>query len=322
MLPENLNKELIDSMKAKLPGGTNLANLLMDILYIGKEAVYRRLRGEVPFTLSESVIISRKLGISLDQLIGKSFNGNALFALNIINHADPLDSYYSRMCEWSDTLYAMIRDDYSELDTSSNLLPNFFPMKYPVITRFLLFRWMYQQNLINCIDKDCFDKLTIPDKLADKQEELSVNVQKITKTCFIWDKMIISDFINNVKYFAGINLFSDGNISDIKFNLMYLLDDMEEIAARGSYNNGNQVDVYLSNINFETTYSYFRSQSVEMGSMRVFGVNTVTTQDAETCAYVRNWINSLKKFSTLISQSGEMQRIQFFKSQREIVMDL
>ena len=41
MITDQLNTGLISAMKEKLPQGTNLANLLMDILYIGKEAVYR-----------------------------------------------------------------------------------------------------------------------------------------------------------------------------------------------------------------------------------------------------------------------------------------
>ena len=39
------NEELIKAMKEKLPRGVNLANTLIDKLYLGKEAVYRRLRG-------------------------------------------------------------------------------------------------------------------------------------------------------------------------------------------------------------------------------------------------------------------------------------
>ena len=40
MMTDKLNSGLIESMKEKIPEGANLANLLMDILYIGKEAVY------------------------------------------------------------------------------------------------------------------------------------------------------------------------------------------------------------------------------------------------------------------------------------------
>lgn len=37
---------------------------------------------------------------------------------------------------------------------------------------------------------------------------------------------------------------------------------------------------------------------------------------------MKEWIQSLRKFSTMISESGEMQRIQFFKKQREIVENM
>ena len=53
MTTDLLNNNLIEALKMKIPDGANLANELMDVLYIGKEAVYRRLRGEVPFTLAE-----------------------------------------------------------------------------------------------------------------------------------------------------------------------------------------------------------------------------------------------------------------------------
>ncbi len=47
MIINELNTGLIEAAKEKVPAGANLANTLMDILYIGKEAIYRRLRGEV-----------------------------------------------------------------------------------------------------------------------------------------------------------------------------------------------------------------------------------------------------------------------------------
>lgn len=181
---------------------------------------------------------------------------------------------------------------------------------------------MYQLDLINCTDKDCFDNMKVPDNLVEIQEELSGNIQKIKKTCFIWDKMMVTFFINDINYFKSINLFSDENLESIRGELMLLLDELEDISARGTYRNGNSVEVYISNINFETSYSYYSSDSMNLCMMRTFGINTITTQDIETFNYVKNWINSLKKFSTMISQSVEMQRIQFFRSQRELVKRL
>jgi len=42
--------ELISTMREVTPKEGNLANVLMDLLCMSKEAIYRRLRGEVAFT--------------------------------------------------------------------------------------------------------------------------------------------------------------------------------------------------------------------------------------------------------------------------------
>lgn len=52
-MKDSIVNELITAMKDRLPPGQNLANFLTDTLCIGREAVYRRLRGEVAFTIDE-----------------------------------------------------------------------------------------------------------------------------------------------------------------------------------------------------------------------------------------------------------------------------
>lgn len=62
MITNELNTGLIEAIKEKIPANSNLANVLIDILFIGREAVYRRLRGEVPFTLTEAGNYLQKIG--------------------------------------------------------------------------------------------------------------------------------------------------------------------------------------------------------------------------------------------------------------------
>ena len=61
MITEVLNNNLIEAMRIRIPDGTNLANVLMDILYIGKEAVYRRLRGGSSLHIGRSGSYIKKL---------------------------------------------------------------------------------------------------------------------------------------------------------------------------------------------------------------------------------------------------------------------
>ena len=319
MITNELNTGLVNAVKEKLPSKDNLANALMDILYIGKEAIYRRLRGEVPFTLAEAAVISRKLGISLDKMIGVSFRDNAVFDMNIVSSEKPFEAYYSILEKQVDLFRSVKEDETSEIGTSSNSIPQTLSLKYNMLSKFRLFKWMYQNENIKCKH---FEEMEIPQKMVEKQKEYSDLVSHIHSVDYIWDNMIFSHLVNDIQYFCSIHLITDEDKDMLKEELFLLIDEMEELSARGKSKAGNDVKIYISNINFEATYSYLDTSSTQLSLIRIYSINSITTQDQEMFRGLKEWIQSLKKFSTLISESGEMQRIQFFKQQREIISTL
>ena len=316
MITNELNIGLIEAAKEKMPTGTNLANTLMDILYIGKEAIYRRLRGEVPFTLAEAAVISRKLGISLDKMIGVSFSNNAVFDLNVVHHTNTFETYHDILTKYVDAFDNIREDPTTEMATSSNILPQALYLKHDVLSKFRLFKWMYQNENIKCKH---FDELEIPAKLQDIQKEFVNAAEHIHTTSYIWDNRIFAHMVNDVEYFSSIHLLTDEDKQKIKEDLLLLLNELESLARKGKFDSGNKVNIYISNINFETTYSYIESSNLQLSMIRIYAINSITSQDVEMHKSLKEWIQSLKKFSTLISESGEMQRIQFFKEQREII---
>ena len=60
----SLYESFLTELRKKIPQGAKLTNTLVDMLYIEREAVYRRLRGEVPFTFVEVMTVAKELGIS------------------------------------------------------------------------------------------------------------------------------------------------------------------------------------------------------------------------------------------------------------------
>ena len=315
MITNELNTGLVNAVKEKLPSKDNLANALMDILYIGKEAIYRRLRGEVPFTLTEAAVISRKLGISLDKMIGVSFRDNAVFDMNIVSSEKPFEAYYSILEKQVDLFRSVKEDETSEIGTSSNIIPQTLSLKYNMLSKFRLFKWMYQNENIKCKH---FEEMEIPQKMVEKQKEYSDLVSHIHSVDYIWDNMIFSHLVNDIQYFCSIHLITDEDKDMLKEELFLLIDEMEELSARGKSKAGNDVKIYISNINFEATYSYLDTSSTQLSLIRIYSINSITTQDQEMFRGLKEWIQSLKKFSTLISESGEMQRIQFFKQQEKL----
>ena len=316
MITDELSTGIIEAVKTKLPQKDNLANTLMDILYIGKEATYRRLRGEVPFTLAEAAILSRKLGISLDTIIGTSFRENAVFDMNIVDYQNPFETYFTILDRYVKLFHTIKGDTSSEMGTSSNIIPLTLSMKHDILSKFRLFKWMYQNESMRCKH---FDELETTQKLINVQREFTRMTSHIHPRDYIWDKMIFSNLVNDIQYFSDIHLLSEENKDNIKEETLLLIDELEELAGRGKSETGNDIRIYISNINFEATYSYLETTSMHLSMIRVYAINSITTQDNEMFGDFKEWIQSLKKFSTLISESGEMQRILFFKKQREII---
>lgn len=316
MITNELNAGLIEAIKEKLPAGSNLANTLMDILFIGREAIYRRLRGEVPFTLAEAAVISRKLGVSLDNMVGISFRDNAVFDMNVVHHDNPFETYHNILSKYTDLLKSMEDDPEAELATSSNIIPQTLYLRHAVLSKFRLFKWMYQNDNIKCMH---FHELEIPAKLQNIQKEFVDATEKVHNISYIWDSRIFANMVNDVQYFSSINLLADEDKQKIKEELVLLTNELETLAREGKFNDDNKVNIYISNINFETTYSYIESTNVQLSMIRIYAINSISSQDAEMFISLKEWIQSLKKFSTLISESGEMQRIQFFNRQREII---
>lgn len=295
MTTYNYNSELIKAMNEKLPNGTNLANTLIDMLYLGKEAVYRRLRGEVPFTLAEAATISQKMGVSLDKLAGTNADSNAIFDLNIIRQTDPLETYYSIVDNYVKIFRDLNRDPSSELCTSSNMIPQTFYLKYELLSKFRMFKWIYQFEKID-IEKH-FEDIEIVDKLLEKQREFVRESQEFGHTEYIWDDKLFIYLINDIKYFASVHLISHEYVQKLKKELLQLLDELEGIATRGAFKTGQEVCIFISNINFEATYSYIASSAYHISLVRVFAINSFATHDAQVFNSVKEWIHSLKKFS-------------------------
>lgn len=320
MMQTNVNYHLIQAMKAQISPETNLANTLIDLLYLGKEAIYRRLRGEVPFTLTEAVIISQKMNISLDRLVGNSFDRHALFNLHVLSEQQPAQTYTSILARYVRLFEQLIEDPESEFSTSSNVLPQTFHLNYEALSKFRLFKWMYQHAKITTCPR--FEEFELPPSLLQVQKEFVAVTQLFRRTYYIWDREIFPRLLKDILYFQEIGLISEESVRTLQKELFQFIDELEEIAVKGKFHTGQEVQIYISSINFEATYSYVQTTRYHLGLIRIFSINSITARDDQFFRSLKEWIQSLKRYSTLISESGDSQRIRFLNEQRELVKRL
>lgn len=318
MRVDKLNADLIRALKLRFSNRKALTCALVSMLHIEKEAVYRRLRREVPFTLAEAATISSKLGISLDYLAGCNSGTGKPFQLALTEHENPLTEDFS-MLQGLTTLIRRAKGKHEiEAGLATNVLPQSVFLNYEYITRFYLFKWLYLYD-----NKDTakpFSEVYPSKKLKQVYRDYAEESRYIDRTTFILDPLVIQYLVNDIRFFSDIRLISPEDVQHLKNDISLILDNLESVAGRGKEEGAvKKVNIYISNINFDTSYSFAQTENISISLIAAFMLNTVVSFEESSFNRIKTWIHSLKRLSTLISESGEIQRIRFFEQQREIL---
>lgn len=320
-----LNKVLVSTLQTIIPKKTQLANTISEVLSMEKETVYRRLRGVTMFTLSEVAILSQKLNFSLDEIII-----NVEKATSVTNMT--LRSFYAeKRQETEENAYTTLNfvnefvgDKESVFGMALKNIPFPMLMRYRCISDY--YKYKYKLH-----EKDLSRPLYFKDikQLLEWEQGKSVEdtynlFHDIAHTIYIWDKKIIPIIVNDIIYFKSLGLMDEQDVTDLKRELLLLMDEMENTASKGVFDDtGNKCDIYISDEDIDSTYAYFWSEN-RCASLLIthFLYVLVSYNNKSKCEESRNWVNSMKFNSTLISGTGGRDRILFFKEQREIIGNL
>lgn len=315
-----LYENFVETIKEKIPQRGKLTNTLVDMLFIEKEAVYRRLRGEVPFTFSEIATIARELNISLDAIIGTTSLKSRPFQLKLTEYYNPTEIDYKMHEEFSNLIGSVKNEDQSEFGFATSVLPLHFSLKYEAIQRFYVLRWLYQFGSPDSVPS--YSEICPAERMKGIEKKFLTDVEHVKNTFFIWDKLTLFYLANDIKYFQNIRLLTNDDVALIKEALNQFLEDLEELAIKGHNTLGNKVYMYISSLTFETTYTYLETSALKLTLIKTFTLNETTSLDEEVFNKMKTWIQSLKRTSTLISESDEKNRILFFEEQKRILNTL
>lgn len=315
-----INDELIKALKIHTPEKENTVDLLMNITPLGREAAYRRLRGEIPFTLSEAAVICKEFNLSLDLLIGSSQKDTHAFHLNAIFGEKPMDEYALMLTGvYNQVKYMIENEPHTFSYRAYRGLPQEFMYKYDSLSKIYIYILIYQLYLQSS-PKGLFE-IQIPDKIFSLHKSTASVMEKID-SILIMDKRIFVEYIEIVKYFYGLGIVSDEEIAEIKKDLHLMLNDLEKCAITGKTPSQKKLDVYISNISFDCTYTYLEGSDFQACSVGIYCINHLTCTKPSITQNHKLWIKSLIRFSTLISVSGELQRNDFFNKQRNFINTL
>ena len=123
----------------------------------------------------------------------------------------------------------------------------------------------------------------------------------------------------DIEYFMKRGLLSKDDVRTLQTELHEMVDMLEQMATDGVSRSGAKVSIYISSVDIEASYLYFESEGFRFSQVRIFSISAIDSYNEGLCNIQKEWIESLKKYSVLISKSGEIQRFEYLNKQREYI---
>jgi len=307
----------IDTLHARYPNGAQLVKELMDLLCIEREAVYRRLRRDVAFSIFEIAKISSTWDISLDSIINIG-SGKVSFQMQSINYVNPSEQELNFLRRVIQSINYLKDFPDTEFMDICNKLPRQLLAGFGYLNRFYLFKWMYQYS--NEKKTVLYSQVNISDEMLQLTAEYYRAIKNVPQTNFIFDRMIFDHLVCEIQYFHSIRLITDEERKFIKNDLYALLDYWLEVATHGCYpETQNKVNLYISQLNIDTNYSYTFTNQINICFVHVFDKFEIYTFDPEMVKNFRIWMQFKKRASFQISEVDEKSKMEFFSKQRQLV---
>lgn len=299
-----------------LPEEVKLHHFLSETLPINKEAIYRRLRGEVVFSFYEIYLITKKLGLSLDNFLKSLNKENITFELVLQQFQNTDDNLSIAPHKFEQILGQIVNDPPSTFELSHNLFPQVPANIFYHLSKYNSFKWAYKNRIVKPVS---FKETEYPQSIFERHKENNLDTMKIANTSYIWDYKIVEMLVGEIKYFADINLLDNEDVAILKEELHEFLYFVEDLTINCVFPTGNKVNIYISSVNSDAAYSYMESSRYKVCIIGVFDFQYVYSTDDKAFDLMKGKITSLKNGATLISGSNEIYRTTFFRKQHEMV---
>ena len=313
----DLQQVFFSNLKNVIPSNISMVDEIAEILDIGYDSVYRRIRGEKPITLGELKILCDRYQISLDQVLQLD-NDSIVFQAPGINNDIDFSGYLSGILAEFKYFNSF---GTKEIFYLCKDLPMWYYFLFPEIAAFKLFCWMKTiQNLPDYQHKT-FSLSNFPfDELYKTGQQILNEYTKIP-TVELWGHETVNSTINQIQYYRDANLFA--NHEDLKMvlrSLNQMFNHLKNQAEAGlkfmpgispSHSKGGY-NLYINEVLLGNNTTLVNLDNTLHCYINYNGLNYFKTRDVRFTTRSMRHFNTLMSRSTHISGTGEKYRNKYF----------
>lgn len=325
MEPPDLQQQFFSFLRKKLPPHLSLVDEVCELLKVGTDSAYRRIRGEKAISLQELKILSEHYQLSLDQVLQLKSNSVVFDAPEINTQFVPFSQYQQGLIKQL-TYFNSFKD--RKMMYLCKDVPVFHFYVYPEIAAFKSFFWA--RSILNNPDYNG-RKFNLSDSISDENYKQGLEILKAYNeipSSEIWNYESINSTISQIEYYRDSGIFaSRDELQAVYDSFIRMLDHMQLQAEKGhKFLPGSSDLTYRGSYQFYVNEVIIGNNTilVELNDLRASFVSynvlhyMSTTDPRFTEKAFRNFDTLLSR-SAMISVTGERDRNRFFKILREKV---
>ena len=311
---------LFESILSKFPSRSSAVEAISEMFDLGKDAIYRRLRGDTLLTPDEIGHLAEAFNISLDAHIFE--NNNTVFF--------QYSPFTRQVKEFSDYLGQILTDVemIAKLPNPRILyvsaeIPLFHYCLIPEIIAFKLYVWgrtFWEFEYLKDRQFD-FDLISYP--IIKMTEDLTKLYRNIPTT-ELWNSNIVDFTLSQIEYHVMTGGFRDPNDALILCDrLNDLMDHLRNMAAHGRKSlvnskpedsSGASFDLYHNEMVYANNTIIVMTDKGKAVYTAYGNPNFLKSTDRKMCDYSENWFMNLTQNSIPMSNHAEKSRSWFFNS--------
>lgn len=302
-MKKNYQSDLIDKILDRIPAASKPASYIADILGIDYNAASARLKQMSSFTFGEILTLAKELNLSVDELLGKSPSGSAVFYMD-----EPYD-FVCTFRRFTEILEKMYYAKDNSIIISVNRLLFISVYRFPALFKFTFFKQQREKGLLP--DGCALADVLIPDELTSLINQC-IRYRKKLNITLIYDRNFVFNTLNEINFYVDRGVIDPYEVKTMKDELKELMEYIYNYSTYGTLKNNIHYDIYFSSIDIENNVSYVTYANHTTSYIWTQPEYCIYTCNPFFCEIQKNWLESLKRFSTLISASNSQMQTKLY----------
>lgn len=322
-MENGLQNKLLDQILNHYPKRAEAVEVLSQMLNIGKDAAYRRFRGDTMLTPDEISLLAKKFNLSLDAHIFGNTD-SVFFTFNAFSQKiNSIEDYLLSIKQLLGRLHQLPE---VVIYYASSEIPFFYYSFFPELIGFKLFVFGRSIWDLEYLRQRPFDlKLLSPHAIALTEEILHEYIQ--FPTVELWSYNIFDNTLNQIEYHLNSGQFANpedalilcDRASQLAEHMRLMAEHGRKFKLKGDLSNGYPFELFHNEMIYTNNTIYVTSQYRRMLFSTFGNPNFLQSNDDRICDFIEDWFRKIRSKSNAISEQAEKSRNAFFNSlQRRI----